>query len=154
MKIWSCKVGEVPEELVPRGADGPMRKAVEAAFKQVTGQDPEFCFSGWGAELIEGERAVVEDRLPDYMPVFILKGQDRLALAAILDAQVLVVLHAQAQEVQKAMEKMTLWQEDNPQRMKLPDHRNNSVTGMPMVPDGEPCPPHVHQHEDGQVGGQ
>lgn len=61
-KIWTCKIGEVPS--VPSGADGPMRYAVADAYRQITGQDPAFIFSGWGGELDECERAVVEDRLP------------------------------------------------------------------------------------------
>lgn len=62
MKIWTCKIGEV--EGVPFGADAPMRQAVVRAYREITGRDPEFCFSGWGGELDECERAVVEDRLP------------------------------------------------------------------------------------------
>lgn len=61
-KIWTCKIGEVPS--VPSGADGPMRYAVADAYRQITGQDPAFIFSGWGGELEECERAVVENRLP------------------------------------------------------------------------------------------
>ena len=64
MKIWSCKIGEVNESLLPSGADGPMRDAVAKAYREITGCDPEFIFSGWGAELTEGERAVVENRMP------------------------------------------------------------------------------------------
>ena len=41
-----------------------MRQAVEEAFKQLTGDWPEFIFSGWGAELTEAELAVVENRMP------------------------------------------------------------------------------------------
>ena len=61
-KIWTCKIGEVPS--VPSGADAPMRDAVADAYRQITGQDPAFIFSGWGGELEECERAVVENRLP------------------------------------------------------------------------------------------
>ena len=64
MKIWYCKIGEVDERLVPPGGDYPMRQAVAAAYKELTGQDDVFLFSGWGAELTEPERAVVERRLP------------------------------------------------------------------------------------------
>jgi hypothetical protein len=42
-----------------------MRQAVEKAYRELTGEDPEFIFSGWGGRLDESERAVVEDRLPD-----------------------------------------------------------------------------------------
>jgi hypothetical protein len=42
-----------------------MRRAVEAAYRAVTGAEPAFLFSGWGGKLDECERAVVEKRLPD-----------------------------------------------------------------------------------------
>jgi hypothetical protein len=61
-RIWKCKIGEVA--FTPRGADAPMREAVARAYKELTGEEPVFIFSGWGAELTEGERAVVEDRPP------------------------------------------------------------------------------------------
>ena len=64
MKIWECKIGEVDVSLLPHGADLPMRHAVAAEFKALTGVEPKFIFSGWGAELTESERAVVENRLP------------------------------------------------------------------------------------------
>lgn len=68
MNIWFCKIGEVDNSKVPRGADGPMREAVERAYQEITGEESEFLFSGWGAELTEGERAVVENRLPNEPP--------------------------------------------------------------------------------------
>jgi hypothetical protein len=43
-----------------------MRRAVERAYRDITGREPDFIFSGWGAQLTESERAVVEDRLPDH----------------------------------------------------------------------------------------
>jgi hypothetical protein len=63
-KIWSCKIGEVHPEALADGADAPMRTAVRHAFIVVTGQEPLFIFSGWGAQLDETERAVVENRPP------------------------------------------------------------------------------------------
>lgn len=63
MKIWQCKIGEVGAAKLPSGADFPMRQAVAEAYKRITGEDCDFIFSGWGAELTESERAVVEDRL-------------------------------------------------------------------------------------------
>ena len=63
-KIWSCKIGEVDAEKLPHGADAPMRAAISEEFRRLTGEEPQFIFSGWAAELDEGERAVVEDRLP------------------------------------------------------------------------------------------
>lgn len=62
-RIWSCKIGEVAS--TPQGADFPMRDAITKAYREVTGEEPVFIFSGWGAELTEGERAVVENRLPE-----------------------------------------------------------------------------------------
>ncbi len=63
--IWGCKIGT--EKVLPPGSDLPMRKAVEKAFREITGHDPEFVFSGWNMELTEPELAVVEDRLPRLM---------------------------------------------------------------------------------------
>ena len=62
-RTWYCKIGE--GYLRVDGADRPMREAVAAAYRELTGEEPDFIFSGWGAELTESERAVVEDRLPD-----------------------------------------------------------------------------------------
>lgn len=62
---WYCKIGEVDREVLGTDpADPPMREAIERAFKRIAGEDAKFCFSGWGAELTEAERAVVEDRQP------------------------------------------------------------------------------------------
>jgi hypothetical protein len=67
-KIWYCKIGECTEEelhrIYPHGADLPMRRAVEKAYLEITGKEADFTFSGWGAELSEPERAVVENREP------------------------------------------------------------------------------------------
>ncbi len=65
-KIWTCKIGETGR--LPMGADGPMRTAVRAAYLAITGEEPAFLFSGWGAELTEPERAVVENRMPNITP--------------------------------------------------------------------------------------
>ena len=62
-RIWTCKIGG-PAINFPHGADAPMRNAVYAAFERVTGMPPEFTFSGWGGNLDEPERAVVEKRHP------------------------------------------------------------------------------------------
>lgn len=58
---WECKIGIAPGTNVTlrSGCDAPMRNAVEAAFLQVTGQESEYCFSGWGAELTEQEKEVL-----------------------------------------------------------------------------------------------
>ena len=58
MKIWSCKIGEVANTHLPGGSDLPMRAAVAEADQRITGEEPMFLFSGWGAELTEPERAL------------------------------------------------------------------------------------------------
>lgn len=62
--IWSCKVGTDAGVLLPPGCDAPMRRAVKAAFVALAGVEPDFTFSGWGGQLTEPERAVVDNRLP------------------------------------------------------------------------------------------
>lgn len=64
MNIWTCKIGETNN--LPMGADFPMREAVRRAYWEITGTQPEFIFSGWGGELNENERAVVENRPPKW----------------------------------------------------------------------------------------
>lgn len=61
--IWSCKIGGTGCDL-PGGADNQMRDAVADAFREVTGVEAQFIFSGWGEELTEEERAALEDREP------------------------------------------------------------------------------------------
>lgn len=58
--IWTCKIGPADRAALPHGSDGPMREAVERAYKELTGEEAEFIFSGWGAELDDGEAEVVE----------------------------------------------------------------------------------------------
>lgn len=64
LKTWECKIGEHEALLLPPEADAPMRKAVAGAYRTVTGAEPDYIFSGWGAELTEGERAAYENRTP------------------------------------------------------------------------------------------
>lgn len=65
MKIWTCKIGEIAN--VPAAGDAPLRDAVVKAYRELTGQDDDFIFSGWGGELTEGERTLAEaDRLSKY----------------------------------------------------------------------------------------
>lgn len=61
MKIWACKIGEVEPDVLPSGADAPMREAVEKAYLELTGKENNFCFSGWGGKLDPGERIVVNE---------------------------------------------------------------------------------------------
>lgn len=60
--IWSCKVGIVGNVELPNGSDFPMRQAIKQAFKEITGVDAEFCFSGWNASLSETEERIVNDK--------------------------------------------------------------------------------------------
>ena len=58
--IWTCKIGEMNRRELPDGADNPMRRAVAQAYRELTGEDPAFIFSGWGGTLTEIERNIVE----------------------------------------------------------------------------------------------
>ncbi len=62
MPLWSCRIGEVEEDTLVLGADAPMREAVRKAYVELTGKEPKFIFSGWGEELSDVERDVVEGR--------------------------------------------------------------------------------------------
>jgi hypothetical protein len=65
--VWSCKIGgSFPHGALPPGSDEKMRQAVQEAYERLTGQSDGYLFSGWGGELDESERAVVEDREPVY----------------------------------------------------------------------------------------
>ncbi len=57
-KVWTCKIGVDSTDRIitlPHGADSPMREAIKKAFKEVTGLDAEFTFSGWAGKLTEAE---------------------------------------------------------------------------------------------------
>jgi hypothetical protein len=56
MKAWECKIGWADGSTLPEGADLPMRTAVATAYRQLTGTEPGFIFSGWGAVLTDLER--------------------------------------------------------------------------------------------------
>jgi len=60
---WTCKIGRSGN--VPQGGDYPMRQAIARAYKELTGEEPDFIFSGWGGSLNVSEQAAVDDRLPD-----------------------------------------------------------------------------------------
>ncbi len=77
--VWECKVGGTfPHSSLPPGSDSPMRDAVERAYRDITGQEAEFCFSGWGAALSPNQRDVVENRVRE-------TWQERDAVVAFLD---------------------------------------------------------------------
>lgn len=66
MKIWECTIGECEESALRTthpngGADSPMRDAIRSAYIAVTGQEPQFIFSGWGAHLTRSQREVVDN---------------------------------------------------------------------------------------------
>ena len=58
-EAWSCKIGSTAGVEIPEGGDFPMREAVARAYKELTGEEPQFLFSGWGAKLTEPQREVV-----------------------------------------------------------------------------------------------
>lgn len=58
-RIWACKIGGQLSNPLPAGSDGPMRQAIEKAYRELTGESPEFIFSGWGGILDPFERVVV-----------------------------------------------------------------------------------------------
>lgn len=87
--IWGCKIGLFGARPLPVGCDAPMRRAVKAAFRNVVGEDAEFTFSGWSAELTEPELAVVENRLPD--PAHYAEGRLRDAAPDLLSSLIEVV---------------------------------------------------------------
>ena len=65
-RVWDCKIGECDDaDLHTKdgkyyGADGPMRAAVKRAYREVTGRDADFVFSGWAGKLDDEERIVVD----------------------------------------------------------------------------------------------
>ena len=63
MKVWECKIGGCDDSCLPPGSDSPMREAIKIAYKELTGKDCDFIFSGWGSELTEYERAIVLNTL-------------------------------------------------------------------------------------------
>ncbi len=63
---WSCLVGFARRDTMPEGSDGPMRDGVRDAFLDLTGEYPDFIFSGWGRHPSEAQAAVIENREPVY----------------------------------------------------------------------------------------
>ena len=64
MYIWGCRIGaELDWETLPREAEETMRQAVMKAFRELTGENPYFCFSGWGAELDPRQQRLIDRRL-------------------------------------------------------------------------------------------
>lgn len=78
----------------------------------------------------------------DPMPVFVIKGKDKLALAAIRAYRALCEEHGlteQAQEVGKAHREMRGWQRRNAASMQIPNHPHVPVTSTThqSFPDGD-----------------
>lgn len=61
---WTCQIGEIERDGLPEGSDNAMRDAAARAYRELTGRQPDYIFSGWGNPLPERYRAVVEDREP------------------------------------------------------------------------------------------
>lgn len=67
----------------------------------------------------------------DPMPVFTIKAKDQLSLGAITAYRYLCLaagLDQQAAEVTKAIDEIQAWQQRNPDRLQLPDHKHVPVT--------------------------
>jgi hypothetical protein len=69
---WECKIGSINGVTVPPCADAPMRAAVQDAFRNVTGEEAQVTFSGWGAEFTPQEIAVIKNdgSWPAEVPTF------------------------------------------------------------------------------------
>lgn len=70
------------------------------------------------------------------MPVFVIKGKDRLSVATIEAYRDLCNehgLHDQAAQVDRAIGEFRTWQEANPDHVKDPDHPHVPTTGVPTV---------------------
>lgn len=74
----------------------------------------------------------------DPMPVFTIKGQDRLAVAAVEGYRAICEnagLTEQAHQVAIAGREIHDWQQRNPDRLKFPDHKH--VPARPVRPEQE-----------------
>jgi hypothetical protein len=77
--VWECKIGECDRNVLPNGSDTPMRQAIREAFIKLTGIEPEYIFSGWGAELTETEQWIIDDeRREKPIPPFVPKNGERV----------------------------------------------------------------------------
>lgn len=59
---FDLKIGVRGFAEVPDGGDYPMRQALQAAFKTVTGEWGDFLYSGWNASLTENELKQLESQ--------------------------------------------------------------------------------------------
>jgi hypothetical protein len=70
------------------------------------------------------------------MPVFTIQGKDVLAVLAVEAYEDLCIengWHEQAAEVRKAKTEIQLWQENNPDLVKRPDHPHVPVSHPPIA---------------------
>lgn len=51
--VWECAIGGRDPVTVPPGGDLPMRRAVEQAFFELTGEHAEYTYSGWGRKFTD-----------------------------------------------------------------------------------------------------
>jgi hypothetical protein len=49
-EFWTCVIGPADRDKLSRGADFPMRVAVQDAFLKTAGDGYEVCISGWGSD--------------------------------------------------------------------------------------------------------
>lgn len=84
-QIWECKIGANVLAGIPRGADGPIRAALEKAFFDVTGVAAEFSFGGWGAALNETERAIVNNPLSSGLMILGRRDTGEFTFAKVPD---------------------------------------------------------------------
>lgn len=84
MIIWKCSVIDrnLDRDVLPEGADLPMRHVVGEAFKAMLGRHPEAISSGWGYyHLSEVDAAVLDGRMPDLHRQFIRNRMAALLIA-------------------------------------------------------------------------
>ena len=60
LKLWECKIGGTTKPL-PKMSDVPMRKAVQQAYFELTGEYCDIIFTGWGSKLTESEKEVMKE---------------------------------------------------------------------------------------------
>lgn len=63
-QFWTCTIGPIPAAIIHGGKndlDFPMRQAVAEMFYDLFAVDCEVLFSGWNAELTEGERQALDE---------------------------------------------------------------------------------------------
>ena len=67
-EYWFCIMGPANLNGLPSGLDGPMRRAVETCFREITGHNADFCSSGWG---------ISKDKVAELLQTLYKGGIDR-----------------------------------------------------------------------------